>query len=318
MWVFSFIKALQNLLSELKKKKGLWFTLLTLLAITGIFLSMYILTSMTKSVGNEVYLNMSNVYKSSLEHKLEDKQKGFSKLVLGLKINDTFKNNLNNKALIDPIITNYNNSLVESGFGSTSLVFYSTVNQTNQFRNSINTTINRKTALYGIEVLPSGPNIVYLEPILDGENVLGVIEVKESILTLKKDIERNRQGIFLFLLEERMLANVSIDAKNGSYRTIVNDLKVEERNYDGQFFSNILTEGKEAFSNFKIDGYSVNEEYFKTYKEVADINGVIIGYIILGEKVEGSGAFVNIVDNMTKTVTTVALGLVISILLFMF
>ena len=316
--MFSFIKAIQNLLSELKKKKGLWFTLLTLLAISGIVLSMYLLTSMTKSVGKEVYLNMSTVYKSSLEHKLEDKQTSFRKLVLGLKINDVFKNNLNNKTLIDPLITEYNNSLIEAGFSSTSFVFYSTVNQTNQYRNSINTTINRKSALFGIEVLPTGPTIVYLEPILDGENVLGVIEVKENILALKKDIERNRQGIFLFLLQERMLAEININAKNGNYRTVVEDLKVEEQRYDGQFFSDILTEGKESFSKLKTDGYVVNEEYFKTSKQVVDINGVIIGYIILGEKVEGSGAFVNIVDNMTKTVTTVALGLVISILLFMF
>lgn len=316
--MFSFIKAIQNLLSELKKKKGLWFTLLTLLAISGIVLSMYLLTSMTKSVGKEVYLNMSTVYKSSLEHNLEDKQTSFRKLVLGLKINDVFKNNLNNKTLIDPLITEYNNSLIEAGFSSTSLVFYSTVNQTNQYRNSINTTINRKSALFGIEVLPTGPTMVYLEPILDGENVLGVIEVKENILALKKDIERNRQGIFLFLLQERMLAEININAKNGNYRTVVEDLKVEEQRYDGQFFSDILTEGKESFSKLKTDGYVVNEEYFKTSKQVVDINGVIIGYIILGEKVEGSGAFVNIVDNMTKTVTTVALGLVISILLFMF
>lgn len=316
--MFSFIKSIQNLLSELKKKKGLWFTTLTLLAISGIVLSMYLLTSMTKSVGKEVYLNMSTVYKSSLELKLEDKQTSFKKLVLGLKINDVFKNNLNNKTLIDPLITEYNNSLTEAGFSSTSLVFYSTVNQTNQYRNSINTTINRKSPLFGIEVLPSGPTIVYLEPILDGENVLGVVEVKENILALKRDIERNRQGIFLFLLEERMLANININAKNGNYRTIVNDLKVEEQNYDGQFFSNILTEGKDGFTKLETAGYSVNEEYFKTSKQVVDINGVIIGYIILGEKVEGSGAFVNIVDNMTKTVTTVALGLVISILLFMF
>jgi hypothetical protein len=316
--VFSFIKAIQNLLRELKKKKGLWFTLLTTLAISGIFLSMYLLTSMTKSVGKEVYLNMSDVYKTNLEHRLEDKQKDFTKLVLGLRTNESFKNNLNNKTEIDNIISNYNKSLAEAGFGTISLGFYSTVNQTNQYRNSINTTINRKSALFGIEVLPLGPSIVYLEPILDGDNVLGVVEVKENIQSLRKDIERNRQGIFLFLLQEKMLANLTLDSKNGNYRSIVNDLKVEEQNYDGQFYTSILSEGKEAFSDFKLAGYTVNEEYFKTYKEVVDINGVIIGYIILGEKVEGSGGFVNIVDNMTKTVTTVALGLVISILLFMF
>ena len=316
--MFSFIKAIQNLLSELKKKKGLWFTLLTILSISGILLSMYLLTSMTKSVGKEVYLNMSNVYKTSLENKLEDKQKDFTKLVLALEINDTFKNNLNNKNVLDSIISNYNTKLADSGFPEISLTFYSTVNQTNQFRNSVNTVINRKGPSFGIEVLSTGPSIVYLKPIIDGENILGIVEVKESILSLKKDIERNRQGIFLFLIQEKMLANIAIEFKNGKYRNVLNDLKVEEERYDGQFFSSIIAEGKESFHDFKTVGYLVNEDYFKTYKEISDINGVVIGYIILGEKVQGSGAFVNIVDNMTKTVTTVALGLVISILLFMF
>jgi len=114
------------------------------------------------------------------------------------------------------------------------------------------------------------------------------------------------------------MANLSVEAKDGNYRPVVEDLRVEEKRYDGSFFSDMMTEGVEGFKEFKHTGYSVNELYFKTYKEISDINGVIVGYIILGEKVQGSGAFVNIVDNMTKTVTTVALGLVISILLFMF
>jgi hypothetical protein len=68
----------------------------------------------------------------------------------------------------------------------------------------------------------------------------------------------------------------------------------------------------------KEHGYQVNESYFKTYKEIFDINGAFIGYIIVGEKVEGSSGFVNIVNKLTKEVTLIALGLVMSILLFMF
>lgn len=316
--MFSFIKAIQNLLSELKKRKGLWFTTLSILSILGISLSMYLLTSMTKGVAKEVYVNMSSVYKSSLENKLEDKQKDYRKLIIGLKTNEIFRNNLGDKVLVDNIVNNYNKSLIEAGFDSLTLIFYSTINQTNQYRNSVNTAINRKIPSFGIEILPYGPGIVYLEPIMDGDNMLGVLEVRENILSLKKDIERNRQGVFLFLIQEKMMANLAVESKNGKYRPVVDDLRVEEQRYDGAFFSDIMTEGADGFKDFKHTGYSVNELYFKTYKEISDINGVIVGYVILGEKVQGSGAFVNIVDNMTKTVTTVALGLVISILLFMF
>jgi hypothetical protein len=316
--VFSFIKSLQNLLSELKKRKGLWFTTLSLMSMAGILLSMYLLTTMTSSIAEKVYANMSVTYKNTLEEKIEDKQKELRKVVMGLRTNDTFKNNLNNKQVIDPLVEAYNKSLVEIGFDSISLSFYSTINQTNQYRNIINTVINRKTGSFGIEILGDGPNLVYLEPVVSGENVLGVIEIKENLLSLKKDFERNKQSIFVFLIQEKMMNNLAIDAKNGRYRAVVDDLRVEEQKYDGAFFSNVIEEGLEGFKELKNNGYIVNKDFFKTYKEIVDINGVTVGYVLVGEKVEGSGGFVSIVDNMTKSVTMIALGLVIAILLFMF
>ena len=316
--MFSFIKSLQNLLSELKKRKGLWFTTLSLMSMAGILLSMYLLTTMTSSIAEKVYANMSVTYKNTLEEKIEDKQKELRKVVMGLRTNDTFKNNLNNKQVIDPLVEAYNKSLVEIGFDSISLSFYSTINQTNQYRNIINTVINRKTGSFGIEILGDGPNLVYLEPVVSGENVLGVIEIKENLLSLKKDFERNKQSIFVFLIQEKMMNNLAIDAKNGRYRAVVDDLRVEEQKYDGAFFSNVIEEGLEGFKELKNNGYIVNKDFFKTYKEIVDINGVTVGYVLVGEKVEGSGGFVSIVDNMTKSVTMIALGLVIAILLFMF
>ena len=185
--MFSFIKAIQNLLSELKKRKGLWFTILTVMSILGISLSMYLLTSMTSNISQEVYANMSVTYKNNLEYKFEDKQKELRKIILGLKINDTFRNNLENKELLDPVIATYNKALVELGLDSITLTYYSTINQTNQYRNIINSVINRKIATFGVEVLSDGPNVVYIEPILSGENVVGVVEIKESLISIKKD-----------------------------------------------------------------------------------------------------------------------------------
>ncbi len=316
--MFSFIKAIQNLLSELKKKKGLWFTILTLLSISGISLSMYLLTSMTSNISQEVYANMSVTYKNNLDYKFEDKQKELRSIILGLKVNDTFKNNLENKQVIDAVIDTYNKTLVASGLDSISLTYYSTVNQTNQYRNIINSVINRKISIFGIEVLSDGPNVVYIEPIISGESVVGVVEIKESLISIKKDFERNKQSIFVFLMQEKMMANLSIDAKNGRYRPVVDDLRVEEQKYDGSFFANVIEDGLDGFKELKDKGYIVNKEYFKTYKEILDVNGVTIGYALIGEQVQGNGGFVNIVDKMTKSVTMIALGLVISILLFMF
>lgn len=316
--MFSFIKSIQNLLAELKKRKALWFATISIVSILGIMVSLYLLTAITSNIAKDVYKNMTISYKSALELKLEDKQKEYSEVIIGLKTNDSFKNNLNNKTLIDPVIDSFNKGLVAAGFNTISLVFYPTANQITQYRNSINTAINRKIPSFGIEVIPEGTFIIYLEPILAGDNVLGVIEVKENILSLKKEFEKDGHKKFLFLMQEKMISNLSISAKNGKYRPIVDDLRVEEEKYDGKFFTNIIEDDSEGFKEFKKEGYRVNKDFFRTYKEILDINGANIGYIIVGEKVEGEGAFVKIVDEMTKSVSMISLGLVIAILLFMF
>lgn len=316
--MFTFIKALQNFFSNLKKKKGLWFTTLTVLSIIGISVSMYLLSNMTTSIAKEVYINMSSTYINNLEDKIEDKKNEYKRIILGLQTNDTFKDNLNNKLVIDSILENYNKNLSEMGFGQITLSFYSITNQINQYKNIVNTVISRKTSSFGFEVLGDGPNIVYLFPIIIDSSVVGVVEIKENIISLKNDIERSKQTIFLFLLQEKMMNNLSDDLKNRRYRLIVDGLRVEEQKYDSSLVSNVAEGGQEEIKELKNNGYLVNDVYFKTYKEVVDVNGVTIGYIIMAEKVQGSNGFVNIVDNMTKSVTLVSLGLVISILLFMF
>lgn len=316
--MFSFIKALQNFFSNLKKKKGLWFTTLTVLSIIGISVSMYLLSNMTTSIAKEVYINMSSTYINNLEDKIEDKKNEYKRIILGLQTNDTFKDNLNNKLVIDSILENYNKNLSEMGFGQITLSFYSITNQINQYKNIVNMVISRKTSSFGFEVLGDGPNIVYLFPIIIDSSVVGVVEIKENIISLKNDIERSKQTIFLFLLQEKMMNNLSDDLKNRRYRLIVDGLRVEEQKYDSSLVSNTAEGGQEEIKELKNNGYLVNDVYFKTYKEVVDVNGVTIGYIIMAEKVHGSNGFVNIVDNMTKSVTLVSLGLVISILLFMF
>ena len=316
--MFSFIKALQYFFSNLKKKKGLWFTTLTVLSIIGISVSMYLLSNMTTSIAKEVYINMSSTYINNLEDKIEDKKNEYRRIILGLQTNDTFKNNLNNKLIIDSILENYNKNLSEMGFGQITLSFYSITNQINQYKNIVNTVISRKTSSFGFEVLGDGPNIVYLFPIIIDSSVVGVVEIKENIISLKNDIERSKQTIFLFLLQEKMMNNLSDDLKNRRYRLVVDGLRVEEQKYDSSLVSNVAEGGQEEIKELKNNGYLVNDVYFKTYKEVVDVNGVTIGYIIMAEKVQGSNGFVNIVDNMTKSVTLVSLGLVISILLFMF
>lgn len=316
--MFSFIKAIQKLLAELKKRKGLWFTILSVMSISGIFLTLYLITSVTNTASAHVYEDISHTYKKNLDVRLLDKQKDYKNIVLALKSNDNFITNMTNPAITDGIIKKYNDNLLNNGFEGITIKYYSVINQVTALKNSINAVINRKSSLYGLEVLLDGPSVVYLEPMFVDQNLVGVLEVKQRLLNFKADYEKAQGGLFLFLLQERSMSALSTDVKNGDYKVVVEDLFVEEKRYDGLFFANMISEGSEGLRFMKEHGYQVNQSYFKTYKEIFDINGAFIGYIIVGEKVEGSSGFVNIVNKLTKEVTLIALGLVMSILLFMF
>lgn len=317
--MFSFFKFLQNSLKNLKQNKGLWFTILAGLSITGIFLSLYLLTHMTQSASKEVYESISTTYQKNFKNKINDKDREFNRILLSVEANTTLINNIeaNNLVAVQESIASYNENFKKSGSQSLSMNFYPIINQVNQYRNSINSVINSKNKASGIEVLLDGIYLVYIEPIVKDDILLGVLELKEELHTLKADYTEEN-SIFLFLLEERMLNKLSIKARNGKYREVIENMQVEEQKYDGQFFAKIIENGKEEYRNMLEAGYSVDDQYFRSTQKVSDINGNVIGLIVLGQTVADSGAFVNIVDRMTKTVTTVALGLVISILLFMF
>lgn len=317
--MFSFIKMLQSFLRNLKKKKGLWFTTLSVISIIGISFSMYILMTMTQNVSKEVYVTMSETYETSLKNRINKKEENFKKIVASIYANNDFLTAMeqNNTNAVNSIVNSYNDNFLKAGFNEISMRFYSSSNQINQYRNSINSVITNKSKVFGIEVLNDGIFVILVEPILKGDDLIGVVEIKESIHTLKAEFEKDN-SIFVFLLDEKMMGKLSLKAKTGKYRDVVNEYKVEEKKYDGNFYGKLIENGKEGFKKLEDVGYLVDDTYYKTYRKISDINGATIGLAILGEQVEGSGAFVNIVDKMTKTVTTVALGLVISILLFMF
>lgn len=317
--MFSLFKFLQNSLKDLKKKKGLWFTILGVLSITGIFLCLYILTHLTENVSKDVYQNISTNYVKNFKNRVYKKEENFKKILLSIEINNFLVDNVEKNDLIavGSLISDYNTRFKQTGFETLQVSFYPILNQINQYRNSINSVIASKSKAYGVEVLQDGIFYVYIEPIVKDDKLIGILELREEVHDFKKEYTRD-DTIFLLLLEERMLSQLSIKSRNGKYRKVLDTVHVEEIKYDGQFFGKIIEAGKEEYKSMLEVGYSVDDTYFRAAHKLSDINGNIIGLIVLGETVEGSGAFVNIVDNMTKTVTTVALGLVISILLFMF
>lgn len=317
--MFSFFKFLQKFFKDLKSNKGLWFTTLAVMSVAGIFICLYILTNMTESASKDVYQNISKNYTKNFKNRVLKKEENIKKIILALKSNEELITNIenNNLVAVGEEVSFFNDTFKQTGFTKTQLSFYPIINQINQYRSSVNTVINSKNRIFGIEVLLDGIFYVYIEPVIENDRLIGILELKEEVQSFKDEYLKD-DVIFTFLLEERMLNKLSIQSRTDKYKELIESIYIEEAKYDGQFSAKIIESGKEEFNSMIERGYSVDDTYFRAAQKVSDINGNIIGVIVLGETVEGSGSFVNIVDDMTKTVTTVALGLVISILLFMF
>ena len=317
--MFTFIKRLQELLAQLKKNKGLWFTTLSVISISGIFICMYVITTMTDRVSQEVYQSMSKNYEQILDVKIDNKRTEFQKILVAIQQNGALLNAIeNNNAIAMEAVKNFlNEEFIKGGFVDLSIDIMNVSNKDKVFRNAINTVISSKRSLFGIEVLNEGVFFSYLFPLSRDGMVYGVIEVKESIHSLRGDFVK-QEGEYVFLLDKKMLPFISLEAKTGKYKEVNQEYTVENVCYDTKFAASMSTMDEQTYTQFLKNKYAIDQGYFKILKKVTDINGSDIGLIIVGESTEVSGGFVNIADNMTNTVTTVALGLVISIILFLF
>lgn len=314
--MFTFIKRLQELLAHLRKHKGLWFTTLFVISVIGIFISMYVIMTMTDRVSQKVYQSMFDSYELKLNTKIETKQEEFKKIAAVIAQDELLLSAIetNNVAVIEKFKKSLNEEFVKSGFTSLSVDFASVANKDKPLRNTLNTIISSKRTLFGAEVLDNGAFFVYLIPLQKNEVVYGVLEIKESVHAFKTELTKEGSQ-YLFLLDRKMLPILSLEEKTGKYKEINENYALKQDEYSTKFASTIGEVDFEAMKQLK---YALDGNYFRVVKKITDINGVDIGLMISGESIDVSGGFVNIAGDMTNTVTAVALGLVISIILFLF
>jgi hypothetical protein len=280
---------------------------------------MLIIMTMTDRVSKEVYQSMASSYEKQLNASVSDKRQEFEKMLVSIRQNGILLNAIenNNVTMMNAVKNFLNEEFAKNGFTDLSIDILNVLNRDVVFRNTINTVINSNRSLYGTEVLNEGVFMVYLFPLERDGQVYGVLEFKESIHTIREDFTPKDQE-FVFILDKKMLPFIALESKTGNYKEINSDYTYENTRYDTKFAASMANMSEENFDNFMKDKYIIDQGYFRMMKKVSDINGADIGIMVAGESTEVSGGFVNIADNMTKTVTTVALGLVISIILFLF
>lgn len=315
--MFGFIKLLQQFIDKLKNNKRMWFTTLFVISVTGIVLSIVLLILLTGNAAKDVYKAQSNEYKLRYNNFTINKLSEFRRLSTIV---------LQNSALIEVIeqddieastqmIANFNNSLEEEGFNDYEITYYSAQNSV--LTNIIASVIQTRNTMYGLHSFSDGMYYIYIEPIIIDNQTIGVLQLKSSAKNMYLNF-LNLDQEFAFLLDKNTMTNISLNVREENYNELA-ELYI----YNSQMFNNDLireldTLNPKEFREFLDNGYVVTDNYYIAYDRIVDIKGMNAGLVVFGERKDKNGGFINVTTKITDQVIMVALGLIVSVLLFMF
>ena len=317
--MFSFIKFIQAMLKRIRMNKGLWFSILTFVSAVGIFLSMYLINSMSHNVAERIYLKIHKVNSIQLENTFEQKYNMLSSLGGLIAKYPIIINNIKTKSdkkvnkLILEIQKTINDSLIDD---SVELHYYAknftaTGGSDQKYADVV---MRSNSPINGVVVNKEGVKIISISPIVDGDKVIGAIEVEEDVHYAKNDLEKFGKE-FAFLLDKEQVAQIDIQYKQGKLEDIGEKYKTFFHDYDPNFYTYLKEIDVDDLVQKK---YHNDKLYYTNAVEAFDIDGKRIGVYVMGEKGLEEDSFVKITQDLIKSVTTVALGLVISLVLFMF
>jgi len=319
--MFSFIKFFQSFTTFLKRKKWLWFSILSFGSAAGVLVSMLFINMMTKDVAQQTFLEEHRLDSNLLSGFLTSRYDSLLSIGNILAMEPTIILHINKQEdktlieLLDKTSQNINNKL---NISPLSVKYYAkdyeaSVSQNHEYADLV---ITSNQTISGIAVNKDGVRLIGITPIVDPENntTIGAIEISQSIHALKEDFERINKE-FIFVLDKNQLVFLDIEHKTDTYADIDEEYKIAFHNYDSKFYTNLQRLNIEEFKTAK---YVNNKNFYTTYDEAIDLNGREIGLFFIGESAANANSFVKITENMINSVTTVALGLVISLILFMF
>ena len=317
--MFSFVNFIQSILSALKKRKGLWFSILTLGSIAGVLISITLMNIMTNDVAKKTYLEVHRVDTTLLENILDTKYDSLLAIAGVTAIHPDIIKNIKTKSdksvkdLLDEVTKTINDRV---NIDPISVSYYATDFESTGSENQkyADLVINTQTSVTGIVVNQSGTRLISLTPVVDGNKTIGAVEVSQSIASVKNSFD-NLGKEFVYIMDKSQLVFMSLEAKQGMTQDIGDRYKVFFHSYNPQFFTNIRNIDLDVLQREK---YVTDANYYTTVDEVVDIDGKVIGLFVIGEEAGNGNSFVNITKNLIGSVTTVALGLVISLILFMF
>lgn len=315
--MFGMIKFLQDLLDRLRRNKRVWFSTIFLISVIGILGSIFFLTAMTDSISKEIYKNQVSEYKTRYETFVHLKENSLKQMSIAL---------LNDKELLELIKTDNNDTiktkldsinknLLDNGLEKTTVAFKS--KNDDNLKSTVLSSIETKNKIFGLEVFKEGVFYVYLVPVVAEEIVYGVLELRSSIDDILTSFSSLNQE-FVFFLNKSMAIHMALDQRNEHYENFNDSLVFDKRIFNSTLTKELSTLSLEVYGEFLSEGYCLTEGYYAAHVDIEDTNGISLGMIVLGENKSKESGFINIIDKMKSQVILVALGLIVSILLFMF
>jgi len=317
--MFSFFNFLQTIEGKLKRNKGLWFTTLSVVSILGILISISVINIMTSDVSHKTYMQVHRVDTRQLENILDTKYNTLLSIGGVVALNQTIVKNIQSKSdqSINDILKNTADTINEKvNVDPININYYATdfdaeLSENSQYAELV---INSNTSVTGIVVNKKGVRLIAITPVLDNSVTIGAIEISQDVSSIKNEFEKLGKE-FAFIVNKTQLVFMDLSAKQGNLQDINDNYKIFFHNYSSQFYTNLT---KVDFELLQSEKYVINSRYYITSDEAVNIDGKPVGIFAIGEASENASSFVNITKNLINSVTTVALGLIISLILFMF
>lgn len=316
--MFGFILKFQAFIEQLRKKKALWFTTLTVAASLGIVVTMYYLTTMTSRSAQGMYEATHSSYTYELDNKIDDTVKklqiasnlllenqGFVGAISGANANAALKQASAAISGVDKgeiVIELY----TQNGTRVASSSDKAKINQVLESK-GLQKAITANATVTGIEYEDGAVYVRVINPTEKGT----YLEVKKNIDFLA-DVYNNDEKIFQVLLDKDLLDMKKLQEYK-STKVGKAYLSVQSKSSD-MFLENIA---ELDFDKLIANRYMLTNNYFVAAKPIMDVNGAKVGVLLVGEDIMKDKSLPKMTKSITNGITTAALGLVVALLVLM-
>jgi hypothetical protein len=166
----------------------------------------------------------------------------------------------------------------------------------------------------GLIINPEGVSFTAALPLAERENVRLGLQIDNDIASLKNYYNKEKKE-FALLLNRGAYSLIDPKIRSKQYQSVLDSYYVDMQIFDSEFIQDI----KQAnLKQLLKEGYIKDLNYFFVAKKAYGYDGQEIGLMIIGEKINEKNSFVNLIKNLVNSVTIVALGLIVSMILFLF